>query len=239
MSVAENLSVEELTLFTENCVELMSFEMKIFKLSKDKLYGLDINQDLKQETEKAEEGSAKVLARTTMQTCMQKMKSCNNNSRAVDVILRILLDLLENKINHYREVQFKVVENYSRKIENKIKVLQDNQVKIVNKLHDINHPERAYYLDSMVRHFAENVAKILVIDPIDDDELKVALCMFELYYKKLDWYYYQILEQKLSKGRVPAESIAYRKILNNISNLETDVEVCRNSYKIWSCLRTI
>ena len=109
MLVAENLSLEELSVFTENCEELMFLEMKIFKFYTDKLYGLNLNQHLQQETEKAEEWVEKVLARTTMQFYMQKMKICNKNSRAVHVLLRLLLDLLKNKINYYREVQFKVV----------------------------------------------------------------------------------------------------------------------------------
>ena len=238
MPVAENLSEEELTLFEGHYEELMFLELKIFKLSRDKLYGINANRDLQQVTNKVGAEYVKVVARSTMQTCLQKVKNCNNSSRAVDVALRLSLDFLKRKLNHLQEVQLQVVEKGFGTIEKEIEILENKQIKFVNVLHEINHPKRANYLLVLVQSFAENVAKVLAIDPVDDDELKVALCTFELYYRKLDLCSYEILEQKLSKGRVPAESVAYRKMLKSISSLKTFQKSCHNSYEFRLCLRT-
>ena len=40
--------------------------------------------------------------------------------------------------------------------------------------------------------FAENVAKLVVNQPINEDELEVALCIFEIQYEEIDDCNYKI-----------------------------------------------
>ena len=239
MSVAEDLYDEELTLFKENYEEITCLGLKIFKLKTSTLFGLNTNQQLQQQIDQAEGDIVKVLARTTMQNCLQKIKSCNTGSRALDVILRLSLDLLENKINYGREVQCKVVEEESETLEKEIETIESNKIEMMNVLNDENHPERSFYLANVVENVAENVVELLVNNPIDDDELKVALSVFEIHYGNIDVLDYEILEQKLSKKLLPAESMVYSEIPEILSNLEADEEAYRDSCGFRSCLRTI
>ena len=97
MQLAEDLNDEELTLFNVNYKEIHNFELKIFELDMAKLYGLNRNQQLQQEIKKAEGEKIDILAGTTMQNCMLKIKKFGISSRAVDVFLRLSLDLVKKE----------------------------------------------------------------------------------------------------------------------------------------------
>ena len=211
----------------------------IFKLYTDKLYSLNTHQNHQREFEKATGDIVKVQARTTMQNHLQKIKSCNTGSRAVDILLRGKFDLLEKQIKHYQEVQFKIAEKESEALDRKFERLKKKQIKIMHVLHDTNHHTRAEYLLEIVANFTENVAKLLVNQPIDDDELKVTLCIFQTQYYDVDDYDFEIFELILSKRRVGAESSDYRKIEDKISNLKKEREKIVESLEFQSCLRTI
>ena len=180
-----------------------------------KLYDLSKIQQFNQQMDQAEEEIVEVLARTTMQGWMQKIERCGKSSRAVDVFLQLSLDLAEKQIKHYRKVEFKVVGEESGTFEREIRRFENTKMEIVLVSNDINHPKRKDYLFEMVENIARNVAKILVNQPIDDDQLKVALCIFEIHNNEVDLYDYQIAELKFSKEREPVKAsrtkISWRK----------------------------
>ena len=91
----------------------------------------------------------------------------------------------------------------------------------------------------MVENIAQNMAELLVNQPIDDDDLKVTLCIFEIQHFKVDFCNYEIVQRSLSLEREPRGIIAYENILHEIANLETEVRNYRESLELRSCLRTI
>ena len=239
MPVAEDLCDEELTLFEENYEEIFSLKLKIFKLHTDKLYGLNVNQHLQQEIKKAKEDIVKVQARTTMQNHLQKIESCNNSFRAVDIFLQFKLDLVEKEIKYYQEVKLETVDEKCGTLEREIERLENKQINIIHVLMDNNHHKREGYLLEIMGSFAENVAKLLVNQPIDEDELKVALCIFEIQNEEIDDCDYKNFELGLYKAGVPEQSNAYRKIVDETSDLESEVKTIRESLNFRSTLRTI
>ena len=74
MAVAEDLYDEELTLFEENFKEINILELKICKLYTAKLLSQNITQNHQQEIAQAEGEIIEVLGRTTIQSCMKKLK---------------------------------------------------------------------------------------------------------------------------------------------------------------------
>ena len=239
MSVTGDLNDEELTLFKRNFKEINILELKISKLFMAKWYDTSNIHKFCQQMDQAEDEIIEVLAQTTMQNCMQKIESYGKSSRAVDVFLQLSLDLVKKQIKHCQEVQVNIFEEESENFERKLQSFENKKIEIVFVLNDTNHPKRDDYLFEMVENIAQSVAKLLVNETIDDDELKVALCIFELQYEKLDLNDYLILGLKLSKGREPYESIAHKNILDEISNLEMFGEVFRESVEFRSRLRTI
>ena len=117
-----------------------------------------------------------------MQSFLKKIETRGSSSRAVDVLLQLSLELIEKQIKHCREVQFKVVEEESGEFERQIGCFESKKIEVLHALKDSNHPKREDYLYKMVKNIARNVAKLNANQPIDDDELKVVLCIFETQY---------------------------------------------------------
>ena len=239
MSVAGELYAVELTLIKENFKEINNLELKKFKLNTNKSYGLNTNQELQQKIDQADVEIKEVRARTTRQICMQKVEGFDNSSRVLDAFLRLSLDLVEKKIVYCREIQFKISEKEQKTLKREIGLLESKAFKIVLLLNDTNHPDRKLYSLEMVRNFAWIVAKLLVNQPIEDDELKMALYMFEIKFHKVDFCNYQIVKLILSKGRELRDSIAYKNIANEISILDIEGSSHRESNELRSSLRTI
>ena len=241
MPVAEDLSVEELELFKDNYKEIHILELKIFQLYTGKFCGLRINQHSQQQIDQADGEILEILARTKMQSIMQKITRCGNSSRSVDVILRLSLELVEKEIKHCRIVHFEVVKKKKelKTLEREIERLENKKIEIMHVIHDTNHSKRADYLLEIVKHFARRVAKQLVREPINDDELKVALCIFEIQYHKVDSCNKQMLKLELSKEFKIHGSIAYKHIVNEMEDLDIEIEIHRESLVLRSCLRTI
>ena len=173
-----------------------------------------------------------------MQKCMLKIQSFGNSSRAVVVFLRLSLDLVEKVINHCQVNRFKIVEKETE-LEENIKCLEKSKIEIHVLLKDDKHSNRKSFYDEMVANIAYNVANLLVNQPIDNDDLKVALCIYEIYCEKIDFGIYKIVQLKLCKGRESRESIAYENTCEEISVLQADGKTLRESLQFRSCLRTI
>ena len=173
-----------------------------------------------------------------MQNCMLKIQTFGNSSRAVVVFLRLSLDLVEKVINHCQVNRFKIVEKETE-LEENIKCLEKSKIEIHVLLKDDKHSNRKSFYDEMVANIAYNVANLLVNQPIDNDELKVALCVYEIYCEKIDFGIYKIVQLKLCKGRESRESITYENTCEEISVLQEDGKTLRESLQFRSCLRTI
>ena len=239
MSVTEELYDEVLTLFKNNCEEINVLKLKMYKLYTDEMYGLTTNGKLQQQIHQLQGEILRVLARTTMQSCMQKIKNIDNSSGAVNVFVRLSLELVEKKMKHCREIQFKVVEKEPGTLAREYERLENEKMEIELVLKDANHPERGKCLIEMVKNIAKTVAKLNFDPAADDDELKVALCLFELHYDMVDFYKLKIEGLKCCKEREPRESISHENILNEILNHETAEKHHRESTEFRSCLRTI
>ena len=236
--VTENLYDEELALYKENLKEINALKLKIFQLYTAKLCDLSIKREINKKIEQAEGEIVKILARTTMQNCMQKIDNCNNSSPAVDVFLQLSLELVEKQIKHCREVQLKVLEEESGTLEGEIGNFEKMKVEILLVINDANHPKRKDYLFEIVHNITLNVADLLVNHPIDDDNLKVALCLFELLYDQVDECDYEIVMLKICRRRHSRESIAYANYQNEISELKKRKKQLRESLAFRACLRT-
>ena len=105
MPVTTDLYDEEVALFEDNYKEISILELKVFKLNTRKIYSQNENQHIQQEIRQASLDIVKILARTRMQNCMEKIKNNGNSSRAVDVSLRLSLDLIEKEIKYCQKIQ--------------------------------------------------------------------------------------------------------------------------------------
>ena len=226
---------EELALFKENFKEIDNLLLKILKLNTAKLYSQ--NEHNQQQIHQARLEIVKIFASTRIQNCMEKIKSCGNSSRAVDVLLRLKLDLIEKEIEHCREIQLKVVEDEPGQLERQIKFLEDKKIQVELAITDANHPYREHCLHAFDMVIAKNVAKLNAFQPIDDDDLKVALCIFEIQYQKINFCWRQIFKLKLYKDRKPLER--HGNILYEISKVKKDTDNYRDSFELRSCFRTI
>ena len=239
MQVALDLCDEELTLFKENYEEINTLQLKILKLYTAKRHDPSKIRQFRQQIDQAEGEIVEVLARTKMQNCLRKIDSCDDSSRAVDVFLRLSLDLVKKQVKHCQEVQIKCDVEASGISERQIGHYEKKKTEIEIVLYDGNHPKRKDYLFKIVWNIARNVAQLNANHSIDDNELKVALCIFEIQCDKLDDWKYRIEKLKISKLRERRESIEYKNIKDEISSLETNGETYRKSIEFRSCLRTI
>ena len=231
MPADDDLDDKELTLFKENYEEINIIELKIFEFQR--YSGLDFDEQIDQ----AEEEILEIKARTTMQNCMQKIESFGNSSRAVDAFVRISLDLIEMEIKHCRDVPLQVAEEES--IKREMENLEARKIKTELVLNDANHPERKEYYFQMVKNIASTMPMVLDYCPVHDEQLKIALCIFEIQYRKVDIINIEIVLLKLSKERELHESIAYKNIVDEISDLELKREIQRESLQFRSSLRRV
>ena len=231
MPAYDDLDDKELTLFKENYEEINIIELKIFEFQR--YSGLDFDEQIDQ----AEEEIIEIQARTEMQNCMQKTESFGNSSRAVDAFVRISLDLIEMEIKHCRDVPLQVAEEES--IKREMENLEARKIKTEFVLNDASHPERKKYYIQMVQNIAVTLPMVLDDCPVHDEQLKIALCIFEIHYRKVDIINIEIVKLTLSKERELHESSAYKHIIDEISDLELEKEIHRESLQFRSSLRRI
>ena len=199
MSPTEDTYVDVLATFKQSYEKINVLELKIYKLFTAKLYGNSNKRELQQKIDQAEEEIIAISASTAMQKCIGKIKNYGKSSRAVDVYLQFWLDLREKQIKHCQELQLEVIEKEPGTLQQQVEYAEKKKIEIKHLLKNHNHHQREVYLFDMVKNFAKNVADLLVNQRIDDDELKVAICIFEIYQDKQDWFNYKITLLKLSK----------------------------------------
>ena len=156
-----------------------------------------------------------------MQSCLQKIKIFGPSSRAGDVSLQLSIDHVEKLRKHCRKSHFEVFEKETE-IEGKIKCLEKSTILFDLVLKDANDRSREYFYNVMVENIAQNVAELLVNQPIDYDELRVALCIFEKYCEKIDIYNHKIIQLRLSIRHEPHKYNEYENTREEISILEID-----------------
>ena len=79
----------------------------------------------------------------------------------------------------------------------------------------------------------------LVQKPTDDEELKVALCLFEIYHNKVDYFQDEINQLTIVINRINCNSLVNNHIGSKIVSIYKEMDTVLNSLEARSCLRTI
>ena len=208
-------------------LEIITFlEFKLFKLSMLLSYDPKENlAELGRESKQVARQAFDFQASTEMQKCLAMLKTEDKHTEAIIILREQILNLKKSQINHCREEKFYIPQNEIEKLENDYKIFESTNENI--------------WISSLFSNMATVVWDQLVQKPIDDEELKVALCSFEIHFNKIYNLHDNINQLSLNFNRMQGNSKAYNHFISEIASMNELQVSFLNSFSLRSSLRTI
>ena len=225
MSANMELS-EEVILFKENFEYINILELKLFKLSMLLSYNSNGNHaQLERDSKQVRRQLSDFRASTSLQKSFAMIRTNGKCTEAVILFREQFLNLKKSAINHCREKNLYIPQKELEKLKKDYR-----RIKIANE---------DYFTTILFTNMATIVWDQLVQKPNDDDELKVALCSFEIYHNKLDYFQDKINQLTIDINRINCNSPEHHQIERKIVLMIKKRDTVLNSFEARSCLRSI